>query len=66
MVKRGSELASICRYQGIVSVKKRKFMRDSNLDTGQCKVKRYFERDSEVADDRAGDPHGSVNVFEAF
>jgi hypothetical protein len=28
MVKRGSELASICGYQGIVSVKKRKFMRD--------------------------------------
>ena|ERR1700733_12782045 len=34
MVKRGSELASICRYQGIVSVQKKKFMRDSKLDSG--------------------------------
>jgi hypothetical protein len=35
MVKRGSELAGICRYQGIVGVKKRKLMRDSKLDRTQ-------------------------------
>lgn len=61
MVKRGSELASICGYQGIVSVQKRKFMHAS---IGIRKYPTRAGRSQHAASTMA--PDGSANVFEAF